>query len=128
MSCPPSHYEDSRVIALLNSIPWWAASLIANAAIIGIEYLNHAGGYGSWHLTLIRTGGLIVIAQWALYRSFSGAEHWLTAWAVFAIGNAIMRMLGVGLLAGNQIGSWNHVMLGTAVMIGGSWILKEGLR
>lgn len=116
------------MIAFFNSIPWWAASLIANASIIGIEYLNHAGGYGSWRLTLIRTGGLIVIAQWGLYRAFSGAENWLTAWAIFTLGNALMRLAGVGLLVGNQIGSWGHVVLGTAVMIGGSWILKEGLR
>ena len=116
------------MISFLNTMPWWIASLIANAAVIGVEYLNHAGGYGSWHATLLRTGPLIVVAQWGLYRAFSGTDHWLAAWAVFTLGNAVMRLAGVGLLVGNQIGSWVYVTLGVAIMIGGSFILKEGLR
>lgn len=109
-------------------MPWWAASLLANVAVIAIEWINHAGGYGSWPRTLLRTGPLIVVAQWGLYRAFSTADHWLWAWAVFTIGNAVMRVAANGLLAGNQVGSWGHVMTGIAVMILGSLVLKGGLR
>lgn len=115
------------MLTFLSTIPWWAASLLANACIMGVEYFNHAGGFGSWGQTLIRTAPLIIVAQWGLYHSFSGATHWLMAWAFFSIGNAIMRVAAVTLLQGNQIGSLAHVMIGVAVMILGSLVLKEGL-
>jgi len=107
---------------------WVFASLLSNICIMGVEYLNHAGGYGSWAQTLLRTGPLIIVAQWGLYHAFSHSKHWLTAWAVFTIGNAVMRAASVAFFAGNQVGSWGHVLIGIAVMIGGSLLLKGGLR
>jgi hypothetical protein len=109
-------------------IPWWGASILANVAIMGVEYFNNAGNYGSWPETLKRTGPLIIIAQWALYHSFSGQRHWLIAAAVFTLGNAAMRLIGVGVLQGHQIGSWPQVLAGTAAMAIGAIVLKGGLR
>jgi hypothetical protein len=97
-------------------------------AIMGVEYFNHAGDYGSWSRTLLRTGPLIVVAQWALYRSFSGAEHWLLAAAVFTLGNAGFRLISASVLTAGQIGSWPQVLAGSAAMVVGALILKGGLR
>lgn len=109
-------------------MPWWVASLLANICIMGVEYFNHAGGYGSWMRTLPRTGPLILVAQWGLYRAFSESPNWMMAWAVFTLGNAVMRVAANAVLAGNQIGSWLHVLTGVAVMMLGSLVLKGGLR
>lgn len=113
---------------MLSAIPWWAASLIANFCIMGVEYLNHVGGYGSYWQTLLRTGPLIIVAQWGLYRAFSESSHWLTAWAVFTLGNAVMRVVAVSTFTNGQVGSLAQVCVGVAIMIGGSLVLKGGLR
>lgn len=115
-------------MAWLNLVPWWAASLLANLCIMGVEYFNHAGNYGSWPVTLLRTGPLIILAQWGLYHAFSGATHWLMAWTVFTLGNAVMRICAVYLLQGNQVGHWGHITAGASVMVLGALWLKEGLR
>lgn len=115
-------------IALANSMPWWAASLLSNACIMAVEYLNHAGGYGSFTATLLRTGPLIIVAQWGLYRAFSCAEHWLIAWAVFTIGNSVMRVAAVYVTHSHQVGNWFQAMTAVSIMIGGAYLLKGALK
>lgn len=109
-------------------MPWWMASILANVCIMGVEYFNHAGQYGSWLRTLPRTGPLILVAQWGLYHAFSHSPNWLMAWAVFTVGNAVLRVGANAWLAGNQIASWWHVIIGVAVMLTGSLVMKGGLR
>lgn len=116
------------MIAFLNSVPWWAASLLSNVCIMCVEYMNHAGGYGSFSATFLRTAPLILVAQWGLYRAFSGAEHWLIAWAVFTVGNSIMRVSAVYTLQGDEVGNWFQVMTAIGIMMGGAFLLKGGLR
>lgn len=108
-------------------MPWWIASLIANVAVIGCEYFNRTSP-GGWENALPKTFLLIVIAQWGLYQAFVGAPHWLTAWAVFTLGNAVMRIAAVNLFMGSEVGNWFYAAAGIAVMIAGSLVLKLGLR
>lgn len=106
-------------------LPWYLASLIANVAIIATEYLNR-NATGGWTSVLPQTAPLIIVAQWCLFLAFNGAPHWLMAWAVFTIGNSLMRVATVGLTAG-EIASYPHVLLGIVIMVGGAFLLKEGL-
>jgi len=107
--------------------PWWAWSILANLGISGIEYVNHAGGYGTWAVTLLRTGPLIVITQYSLYRAFSGTDHWLIAWAVFTIGNVVTRTAAVALLTPEQVTGWGAALAGIAIMVVGAMIVRNGL-
>ena len=114
--------------SLFAAIPWWACSLLSNAAIIGVEYLNRYSGGGSWLAALRFTWPLIILAQWCLWRSWSAAPHWLTAWMVFTVGNSVVRVLAVGIFGAGEVAAWHRVVLGIATMMAGSFILKGGLR
>lgn len=108
-------------------MPWWIASVIANAAIIATEHLNrHADG--SWLSVLPQTLPLIIIAQWCLFYSFNSAPHWLIAWMVFSVGNSIMRVAAVSLFSTDAVGSWPLVCLAVGIMLSASLVLKTGLR
>lgn len=108
------------------SSAWILASVLANACIIAVEYLNHAGGYASFGAALLRTWPLILVAQWGLFVAFSSSPHWMAAWAVFTVGNSLMRVAAVS-AKGGEITSYPHILLGVAVMIAGSMVIKEGL-
>ena len=116
------------VTAVLAAIPWWACSILSNVSIIAVEYLNRYSGGGSWLLALRYTWPLIILAQWCLWRSWSAAPHWLTAWMVFTVGNSLMRVAAVGLFGAGEVASWHRVVAGIGTMVLGSFILKGGLR
>lgn len=106
---------------------WWIASLVSNVAIIATEYLNrHATG--GWLSVLPQTFPLIVVAQFCLFLAFNGAPHWFTAWAFFTIGNSVMRVGAVAVQSDHGVGNWWLVSAGVFVMVGGSGLLKTGLR
>lgn len=107
--------------------PWWVASLVSNLAIIATEYINRSAR-GSWLEVLPQTVPLIVLAQYCLFVNFNGAPHWMTAWAVFAVGNSIMRVAAVQTLAPGEISSWPHALSGILVMIVGAFLVKSGLK
>lgn len=110
-------------------VTWWAASLLANAAILVTEYLHRSVPVGtSWLEILPRALPFYVLAQFFLFRSFSGAPHWFTASVVFSLGNAAMRILAVYGVAGHEVSSWARVLAGTAIMLSGAILLKGGLR
>lgn len=105
---------------------WWIASLIANVAIIGTEYLNrHATG--GWLSVLPQTFPLIVVAQFCLFRAFNDAPHWFMAWAVFTVGNSIMRVSAVGLM-GEKVASWPIALASITVMMCGAFLMKTALK
>jgi hypothetical protein len=100
---------------------------MANCAIIGIEYVNRVSP-GGWQNALPASLPLIVIAQWCLYLAYSGASHWLIAWAMFVIGSSVVRVVAVHTLAGHEVSSWPYVLLGITGMLLSALAMKEGLR
>lgn len=105
-------------------MPWWiAASLMANAAIISVEYLNRTEPtLGS---ALVRTWPMIILAQVCLYFSWHHAPSLMVAWAVFALGNSMMRLAMVGCILGEPMKTaWT--LAGIAAMVGGSYLVKLG--
>ncbi len=107
-------------------MPWWVASLLSNVAIMYVEHMNR-GATGGWISILPQTAVPIIFAQWCLYRAFNGAPHWLMAWAVFAVGNAVMR-LGLVAVIGEKVSSWPLAIASVAIMLGGSMLMKTALK
>jgi len=107
-------------------VPWYVACLVANAAIMGVEYANRTHPDG-WLHALRWSWPLIIVAQWSLYTAWSSAPNWLLAWAVFAIGNSALRVVAVYFGAGDEVDSWALVLGGITLMLTGSYIVKEGL-
>lgn len=104
--------------------PWWAVLPVANVCIMFVEYFNRRGGE-SWLRTLPYTIIPIVIAQWALFVGWRGAPKMLMAWIVFTVGNSIARVVVSSVMAGEGF-DW-RTPLGVAVMMFGSFLVKEGL-
>ena len=108
-------------------MPWYAAAVLASFCIMVVEYVNrHADG--TFLSMLPYTLVPIMLAQWCLFTTWNGAPHWLTAWAVFAVGSSMMRVMAVHLFAGQEVTSWPFIMAGITVMLVGSQLVKEGLR
>lgn len=108
---------------------WWAYSLLSNVAIMVSEYLHRSVPAGSpWIELLPKVGLVYIVAQFCLFKSYSGAPNWFTAWMVFSIGNSLMRVVAVHLFANGEVTSWSNVSMGIAVMMAGAFLLKEGLK
>lgn len=105
-------------------IPWWVASIVANVAITGCEYLNRAGGYETFGQAILRTGPLILVAQWALWRSWSGAPSFLLAWATFSLGGLFLRVLSARFLLGEPLG-W-RTLAGVVLVAFGAHLVRSG--
>ena len=105
---------------------WWVASLISNLAIICTEYLNRTAT-GGWVTVLPQTAPLIIVAQFCLFRAFNGAPHWMLAWAVFTVGNSIMRVAAVGLF-GDKVSNWPLASFAIGIMMGGAFLMKTALK
>ncbi len=106
-------------------MPWWIYSLVSNGAIIATEYTNRTAT-GGWVSVLPTTAPLIILAQYCLFRTFNDAPHWFVAWAVFTIGNSIVRVAGVGLF-GERVANWPLAIMSIGVMMGGALLLKRAL-
>jgi len=102
-------------------MPWWVASGLANVAIGVIEYVNRTGGYASYIQLLKVTGPFILLANWCLWQSWSGAPSLMTAWVVFSSGNIMIR-----LATSYWIGEQPNLMVWSGVMmvVGGSYLIK----
>ena len=109
----------------MTPLPWWAASILSNVAIMYVEHTNR-GATGGWLSVLPLTFIPIVVAQFCLFRAFNGAPHWLYAWAVFAVGNAVMR-LGLVKVLGEQVGSWPLALAAVTIIMLGSVLMKTAL-
>lgn len=105
-------------------MPWWiAASVVANVAIIITEYLNRStAGLGN---ALMHTWPFILTAQVCLYFAWRTAPSLLLVWAVFTLGNSIMRIAMVGLWLHEPL-KWTWIVLGISLMFVGSYAIKMG--
>lgn len=113
--------------AFLSNLPVWVfASLMANASIMAVEYLNRWNLSPSFLGTLRYTLPFIVLGQFGLWYSWRHAPHLLAAWLVFTIGNSAMRLTMVALVQREGFAWWGVV--GVALMIGGALVVKEALH
>lgn len=104
-------------------------SVLANLAIICSEYLHRSVPAGTpWIKIIPYVLPFYAIAQYSLFKSYSAAPHWFTAWMVFSVGNSLMRIVAVKTFAPGEVTSWTHVVLGVTGMLCGAWMLKEGLK
>lgn len=104
-------------------LPFWAASIIANLAIIVCEYVNRTSA--DLPSALVRTWPLIVLAQVCLWAAWNGAPSLMIAWAVFFIGSSLARLLLVTTVLGEPI-RLAYVLAGVAIMGLGSFVVKLG--
>lgn len=103
---------------------WWiVASLLANVAIMAVEFLNRT--QPSLGEALWRTWPLIVLAQVGLYFAWHHAPHMMMAWVVFAVGNSLMRVAVVGGVLGEPM-RFSWIALGIGLTFAGSWAIKMG--
>ena len=72
-------------------MPWWMSSILANALIMLIEYLNRTGNYANFFEAAKYTGLPIILAQWCLWGAWSGAPSLMVAWGFFFGGNVLIR-------------------------------------
>lgn len=108
-------------------MPWWAWSIICNFCAVTIECMNHGAGKGSsWIEVLPKTLWPIILLQFALYKAWSHGEHILVVWAVFLLGNAVMRVLAVKFLFHQEVGSWWLITLGASLLVAGSYAINMG--
>lgn len=108
--------------------PWWVASILASVIFVSIEYVNRNSTGPWWREALPKTAALIALGQWCLYVHFSGAPHWLTAWATFSIGTAAFRVFMVSQTAAVEVTNWPLILTGAATMLAGALLLKLGLN
>lgn len=110
---------------LIQSIPWWAFAVLANLAVILQEWVFRSSP--TYAKALVVTLPFMVLANYCLYRTFSGASAWLLAWVVFTLGNSSMRVASVALTSQHEVRHWATVILGIAIMLCGAYLLKKGL-
>lgn len=106
-------------------IPTWVCwSLLANAMITFIEYVNRTGGYASFGAVLPHTGLLILIAQAGLFYAWRDASSMMLAWAVFTVGNSAMRLASVTFAVGEV--PTPRTLVGICLMLLAVWLVKTG--
>ena len=106
------------------TVPWWAASIMANVSIMFVEYLNRAGGFASFFDAIKVTAPLIFVAQIGLFYAWRDAPSLMFAWAFFTVGNTLLRLVNTTYLAGEPLG-WT-TLAGVSVMFGGACLIKAG--
>ena len=107
-------------------IPWWVALLLSGACAVFVEYTNR-NAPGGWLTVLPYTIVPFLLLQYGLFIGFKGAPHWLVGWTTWAIGCAMLRLVAVHFLADQEVDNWRLVVLGTSLMVSGSFVIKEGL-
>ncbi len=113
------------MIALLNSVPWFAWSILANFAIAVTEYMNRTGNYEHAGQAFMHTGPMIFVAQIGLFYAWRDAPTFLTAWAFFTAGNIGLRVLSAHFLVGERLGL--GVVIGISLVVLGGHFVRNGI-
>ena len=103
---------------------WIVYSILANISIAYVEYINHAADKPTWLQALPYTAVPIIIAQYALYRAFSGASSMFLAWAVFTVGNSLMRVVSVKYMVNQPVNIYH--ICGIVGMLASAYVVKLG--
>lgn len=103
-------------------LPLWVVhSFIANVAIMGIEYLYRAKSFSGFLPALPYIIIPILIAQYSLFYLFRESPTYLLGWAVFFLGNGILRV-GISLYLGEPMSE--QIMAGLFLIAAGAFFLK----
>ena len=103
---------------------WILWSLIANLSVISIEYVNRRDYFDGFVNGLPYTIWPIALAQLGLYYCFRDAPSYMIAWAVFTVGNAILRVICNSVILHEQL-NW-MIGLGVIGMVGCALLIKQG--
>lgn len=105
-------------------IPWWIfASLLANVSLISVEYFYRS--QADFAAAMSRAWPLIVLGQVGLYFAWHNAPHLLVAWAIFSIGNSLIRLAMVTFILGEPTKiPW--ALAGISLMFVGGYVVKMG--
>ncbi len=106
------------------TVPWWAASLVANGFIFRIEMLNRISKAETFIDQLGLIWWMILIAQWGLFRAWSGAPSFMLAWAWFTSMNLLLRVISTHYFVGEPMNL--YVWVGTSLIFGGMIVVKAG--
>jgi len=110
------------LVAWFYSIPWWAASLASNVAIIATEYINRTSP--SFGAAISKSWALILFAQVCLFISYNGAPSLLAAWVTFTVGNSFVRLVMASTVLGEPLRlPW--AIVAAAFMAAGSYCIKR---
>jgi len=105
-------------------VSWVLWSLIANVSVLSIEYANRKDYFEGFINGLPYMIWPIMIAQVGLYYCFRDAPSYMMAWAVFTVGNAILRVISNSVLLNEQL-NW-MVGIGVVGMVGCAFLIKQG--
>jgi len=104
---------------------WIVWSLVANVSVMSLEFVNRSNYFGTFLKGLPYTIWLIMLAQIGLYYCFRDAPSYMTAWAVFTVGNAIIRVISNSVLLNEQL-NW-MIGIGVVGMVGCAFLIKSGI-
>ena len=100
---------------------WIVYSLVSNIFIIGIEFIYRKGIFDSFASGLPYIILPILISQYCLFHSFKDAPNYLLAWAVFTVGNVMLRFVA-NYYVGEQVTTGAFV--GIAMILSGAFVMK----
>lgn len=103
---------------------WMVWSLVANISVLSIEWVNRKDYFDGFINGLPYTIWPILLAQVALYYTFREAPSYMTAWAMFTVGNAILRIISNSVFVNEQL-NW-YIGLGVLGMISCGYLIKIG--
>ena len=100
---------------------WILHSFIANAVIMGIEYIYRTKAFPDFTSALPYMLIPILIAQYSLFYLFREAPSYLLGWAVFFLGNGVLRV-AISIYLGEPM---SEQIIGGLLLIGaGAFFMK----
>lgn len=102
---------------------WILALMLSNVTIAMIETMNRQAA-GNFLQQIWQTGPLILVAQFGLFIGFRDAPTMMMGWAVFTVGNSLVRLANVQFVVGEPLSLMT--LVGVAVMIVGGMLVKVG--
>lgn len=100
---------------------WIVYSLVANVAIIGLEYLYRTAHFESFSSAFPYILVPILLTQYCLFHSFRDAPNYLLAWGVFTVGNVLLRFVA-NHYVGEPVSA--GTLAGIALILFGAFVMK----
>lgn len=106
---------------VIPSVTWWVGLVLADLAIMRIEYLNRVGDYGHFGAVLLDTWWLILIVQYGLFCGYKFAPTFMLAWGVYFAMSVLLRFFTS--YAVGEPTTW-ATFIGTAIIVVGAAVIK----